>query len=127
MADFSLAWNRKRLTWSKRTEREHWLLECVLLERCMLEGRPQQRIVKRLAGILEDDLDSAAGRDKFWHDARYKLGKLLRLNQSDRWQIEVMMAARIPKPVPTSAPTVRPSAHPIRGPHQPLQRALRAR
>jgi hypothetical protein len=86
------------------------------------------RILKRLAGILEDELDNPANVDQFWFDARRKLGKLRRLNPRDIWQIELLIAARIPRPVPTAVtPTVRPSAHPIRGPHKPLQTALRAR
>jgi hypothetical protein len=82
-------------------------LECTLLERVLLEGRPQLRILRRLASILEDEIDSPANLDQFWHDARYKLGKLRRLSQSDRWQIEMLISARIAKPVP-----VRPSPQP---------------
>jgi hypothetical protein len=56
------------------------------------------------------------------------LGKLRRLSQSDIWQIEILIAARIPKPMPAACPlTVRPSANPIPGPHQPLRQALRVR
>jgi hypothetical protein len=38
-----------------------------------------------------------------------------------------MISARIAKPVPTYAPTVYRGANPIRGPHQPLRQAVRAR
>ena len=65
----------------------------------LLEGRPQLRIVARLAGILEDEIDSPASQDQFFHDAGRKLGKLRRLNQRDVWQIEIMINARIPKPM----------------------------
>jgi hypothetical protein len=59
---------------------------------------------------------------------RRRLGKRRQLTQSDIWQIEILIAARIAKPMPASVtPPVRPSAHPIRGPHQPLLTALRAR
>ena len=53
----------------------------------------------RLAAILEDETDSVHARDLFWHQARKKLGKLRRLGQSDIWQIEILISARIPKPV----------------------------
>lgn len=66
----------------------------------LLEGRPQLSIVARLSGVLEDEIDSPASRDQFWYDARRMLGKLRRLNQSDIWQIEILIGARIAKPVP---------------------------
>ena len=107
MPEFSLAWNRRRLAWYRRSESAPWQLECILCERVLLEGRPQLRIVGRLAGILEDEIDSVHARDLFWHQARKKLGKLRRLSQSDIWQIEILISERIPKPVP-----VRPQAKP---------------
>jgi hypothetical protein len=58
------------------------------------------RMVARLDGILEDEIDSVPARDAFWHQVRKKLGKLRRLSQSDIWQIEVMVSARIAKPQP---------------------------
>jgi hypothetical protein len=58
------------------------------------------RVVARLAGILEDEINNPASRDAFWHDARRKLGKLRRLSQRDIWQIEILIGARIAKPVP---------------------------
>jgi hypothetical protein len=58
------------------------------------------RIVARLAGILEDEIEDPASRDTFWHDARRKLGKLRRLSQRDIWAIESLIDARIPKPQP---------------------------
>ena len=93
MPEFSLAWNR-------RSESAPWQLECILCERVLLEGRPQLRIVGRLAGLLEDELDNPASRDQFWNDARRKLGKLRRLTQRDILAIETMLAKRIPKPEP---------------------------
>ena len=62
MPEFSLAWNRRRLTWNRRSEPAPWHLECILCERVLLEGRPQLRIVGRLAGLLEDELDNPASR-----------------------------------------------------------------
>jgi hypothetical protein len=93
----------------------------------LLEGRTQVRAVGRLAGILEDEIENPAHRDKFWHDARRKLGKLHRLNQRDIWQIELLLARKV-RPVSTHPPaTVRPSEHRIRGTHRPLrQKTLRA-
>src|SRR5262245_44619329 len=79
MPEFSLAWNRRRLTSSRRSEVAPWQLECVLCERVLLEGRLQLSIVARLSGILEDEIDSPASHDQFWYDARRKLGKLRRL------------------------------------------------
>jgi len=58
------------------------------------------RMVARLDGILEDEIDSVPARDAFWHQVRKKLGKLRRLSQSDIWQIEIMVSARIAKPQP---------------------------
>ena len=106
MPEFSLAWNRRRLAWYRRSESTPWQLECILCERVLLEGRPQLRIVV-LAGILDDQIDRVHARDLFWHQARKKLGNLRRLSQSDIWQIEILIGARIPKPVP-----VRPQAKP---------------
>ena len=54
-------------------------------KRAPIGGRHALRIVGRLAGILEDEIDIAASRDQFWHDARRKLGKLRRLSRSDIW------------------------------------------
>jgi hypothetical protein len=96
---YDLAWNRTRLTWSRRSEAAPWQLECILLERTLIEHRSALRIVARLAGILEDKVDNPASRDQFWHDARRKLGKLRRLSRSDIWQIEALISARIAKPV----------------------------
>jgi hypothetical protein len=127
MSSFSVCWNRRRLAWCRHSERAPWQLEAILCERVLLEGRPQLRIVARLAGILEDEIDNPASRNLFWHDARRKLGKFRRLTQRDVWAIEIMLAKRIPKAEPTQAPTVRPSAHPVRGPHQPLRQTLHAR
>jgi hypothetical protein len=51
------------------------LIEAILLERVLLDGRPRLEIVARLAAIDEDRTDEAAARDLFWRDARRKLGK----------------------------------------------------
>jgi hypothetical protein len=106
------------------------LIEAILLERVLLDGRPQLEIVARLAAIDEDRTDEAAARDLFWRDARRKLGKLRRLSPRDIWQVEIMLAMRIPKPMAPSKIgecSVRPSANPVTGPHQPLRQVLRAR
>jgi len=100
-----------------------------LCERTLIAGKPALRIIARLARILEDELDNPVSRDKFWCDARRKLGKLRRLNQRDIETIETLIAKKIPKPAATHEPTMRPSAYPIGGPHSPLpwQFRLRAR
>jgi hypothetical protein len=119
MSTYSVAWNRSWLVWSKRSELPPWAVESILLERTLIEGKPALRIIARLAKILEDELDNPASRDKFWHDARRKLGKLRRLDQRDIEAIETLIAERIPKSSPAYEPTVRPSANPVTGPHQP--------
>ena len=116
MPTYDLAWNRSRLT-----EAAPWQLEADLCERVLLEGHTQVRVVGRLAGILEDKIENPAHRDKFWHDARRKLGKLRRLSQRDIWQIELLLARTV-RPVSMHPPaTVRPSANSVTGPNQPLR------
>ena len=105
MSSFSICWNRRRLAWRRYSERAPWQLEAILCERVLLEGRPQLRIVARLAGILEEEIYTPASRDTFWHDARRKLGKLRRLNQRDLSDIEIMIGARIAKPVLVRPPS----------------------
>ena len=62
-----------------------------------------------------------AACEKFWTDARARLGRLYRLTDRDLDEIEALLAKKIPKPVPIAASSpLRPSAHPIRGPHQPV-------
>jgi hypothetical protein len=73
------------------------------LERVLLEGRPRLRMIGRLAGILEDEIDSAHARDGFWRSARRKLGKLRRLTPRDIWQIEILRAKHVAKPMPAQA------------------------
>lgn len=91
--------NRRALTaWGRREPR--WVLDCVLLQRVILERRSQLKIVGRLAGIAKDALDDPAARNQLWHDVRKKLGKLRRLSPRDIDAIEAMIAKRIPKPVP---------------------------
>jgi hypothetical protein len=120
--NFEICWNRRRfLEWRRDPENEPLLIEAILLERVLLDGRPQLEIVARLAAIDEDRTDEAATRDLFWRDARRKLGKL-RLSPRDIWQVEIMLAMRIPKPqsrMPPQPSTVRPGAKFVTGPHQP--------
>ena len=58
MSSFSVCWNRRRLAWRRHSERAPWQLEAILCERVLLGGRPQLRIVGRLAGILEEEIDT---------------------------------------------------------------------
>jgi len=122
ITSFDVCWNRAWLTWYRRSESAPFRLEAILCERTLIEGKPALRIIARLAGILEDELDNPVSRDKFWCDAGRKLGKLRRLNQRD---IETLIAKKIPKPAATYEPTVRPSANPVTGPHAPV--TIRAR
>jgi hypothetical protein len=80
MLSFSVCWNSRRLAWRRHSERTPWQLEAILCERMLFGDRPALRIVGRLAGIREDEIDIATSRDQFWHDARRKLGKLHRLS-----------------------------------------------
>ena len=128
MPNFEICWNRRRfLEWRRDPENAPLLIEAILLERVLLDGRPQLEIVARLAAIDEDRTDEAAARDLFWRDARRKLGKLRRLSPRDIWQVEIMLAMRVPRAAPAHPVTVAPSADPVTGPHQPIQRVLRAR
>ena len=127
ITSFDVCWNRAWLTWYRRSESAPFRWEAILCERTLSEGKPALRIIARLAGILEHELDSAHARDQFWRDAARKLGKLRRLDQRDIGQIEALLAKRIPRAEPTPAPTVRPSANAVTGPHQPLRQVFRAR
>jgi hypothetical protein len=51
---FDIVWNRTRLHWTKRAERTPWVVEAILLEGVLLAGKPQLRIVTRLARYVED-------------------------------------------------------------------------
>jgi hypothetical protein len=131
MPNFEICWNRRRfLEWRRDPENAPLLIEAILLERVLLDGRPQLEIVGRLAAIDEDRTDEAAARDLFWRDARRTLGKLRRLSPRDICQIEILLAQRIPKVGagnPAPPVSIRLSANPVNGPHQPIQRVLRAR
>jgi hypothetical protein len=108
------------------------MTEAILLERVLIEGRPQMRIVARIAAINEDRTEEIGEQDYFWHQARRRLGKMRRLEQRDIGEIETLLAKRIPKPIPTAV-TPPARSHPIRGPHSPIlqtelqERAHRAR
>src|ERR1700751_1231376 len=110
MSSLSVCWNRRRLAWRRHSERAPWQLEAILCERVLLEGRPQLRIVTRLAGILEDEINSRPSCDQFWHDARCKLGKLRRLSQRDVWAVELLIAKRIKPPQPVLPRSPQPAA-----------------
>jgi hypothetical protein len=58
-----------------------------LCEHVLLEGKPTLRIVCRIARVFEDRIDEASERDRFWHAARHRLGRLRRRSR-DVWQIE---------------------------------------
>jgi hypothetical protein len=100
MSSFSICWNRVRLEWHKHTERAPWAQEAILWERVLLEGKPTLRIVCRIARVFEEQIDDASERDRFWHAARHRLGRLRRLSPCDVWQIEGEIAKRVPKPQP---------------------------
>jgi hypothetical protein len=119
---FDIAWPRK--FFQRRRHEGIWLIDAVLLERKLgVDGKPTMQIVAKLASINEDRTDALDARERFWHDASSRLGRMTRLTDRDLDEIEALIAARIPKPSGPFGPpekTVRPSAHPIRGPHQPV-------
>ena len=100
MPGFEIAWNRRRLAWHRPKERASWVQDAILLERVPLEGRPQLKIVCRLASVIEDRLNDPTERNRFWSVACARLGKLHRLSSRDRDKIVRMIADRIPVPVP---------------------------
>jgi hypothetical protein len=101
MPGFEIAWNRRRLARRRHGERAPLVQVAILLERALLEGRPQLKIVCRVASVIEDRLNDFAKRDAFG-PSRARLGKLHRLSLSDRDEIEGMIAGRIPVPVAAS-------------------------
>ena len=96
MPGFEIAWNRRRLARRQHGERAPLVQDAILLERVLLEGRPQLKIVFRVASVIEDRLNDPAERERFWSVARARLGKLHRLSSRDRDEIEGMIAGRIP-------------------------------
>jgi hypothetical protein len=100
---FDIAWPR-RYHEKRRQEYSCWLTEAVLLERRLLDGRPQMQLVCRLAAIDEDRIGDVEAQEKFWHDARARLGRLCRLTDRDLDGIEALLARRIVKPVPVPVP-----------------------
>ncbi len=102
-ARFDICWDRRCSNgWHRSSPR--WFVDAILTERVLLEGRPQLKIVGRLSMILEDRLADVAERDRFWHDARARLGRLRRLQRRDVDQIEALLAKKVPRPVPVQSP-----------------------
>jgi hypothetical protein len=128
MPGFEIIWSRRRLEWRHRPDDAPWMIDIVLLERVLLAGRPQQRIVCRLGSISESFIDDAAAQGQFWQAVRRRLGRMRRLSLADIADLERQVAARVPRPAASSIPTVQPGANPVRGPHQPLRQVgLRSR
>jgi hypothetical protein len=61
------------IAWYKRSERDPWEVEAILCGRVLVEGRPQMRIVGRLARYIEDRQDQPAEREQFWSAAQRRL------------------------------------------------------
>jgi hypothetical protein len=102
MPTFDIAWNRRHLEWRRRPEAAPWMIECVLLERVLIAGKSQLRIVCRIAAIDEERTEDPATADRFWHDARARLGRLHRLSPRDVDVIEAALAVKVPKQSPVS-------------------------
>jgi hypothetical protein len=98
---FEVAWPRRYLE-RRRQEHSCWLTEAVLLEHKLVAGQPLLQLVCKLACIDEDQIGEIACREKFWADARARLGRLSRLNHHDLDEIEALLARRVAKPVPVS-------------------------
>jgi hypothetical protein len=96
---FDIAWPRRYL---ERRNHPIWLIEAILLERKLIVDQPLLQLVCRLACIDEDRISEVDCREKFWADARARLGRLSRLDHHDRDEIEALLARRIKKPVPVS-------------------------
>jgi len=101
MSKFDIAWPRKHVEWRRR---ETWRLEAVLLERRIVDGKPSMQIICTLASINEDEAHADGAieaREKFWHDASARLGRLFRLSDRDIDEIEACLAQRIgARPLP---------------------------
>jgi hypothetical protein len=93
MSSFSVCWNRVRLEWRNHPERAPWAQEAVLCERVLLEGKPTLKIVCRIARVIEDRIGETSERDRFWHSARARLGRLHRLSPRDRLQVSSSVLA----------------------------------
>ena len=108
---YSIAWNRRRQESRKNPDRDRRSLECTLLERALVEGRPAFKFVRRLASIPEDETESVAETERFWSACAFRLGKLRRLTERDRWHIESLIAQKIPKPRPYERREARRAHH----------------
>ena len=61
MPIFEIAWPRKHVEWRVRP-REHWFVEAVLLERKLVNGRPQMRWA--VGWLLSHWMGATAARDR---------------------------------------------------------------
>jgi hypothetical protein len=105
MTKFDIAWPRRYF--QRHRHEETWLLEAVLCERRLLDGRPQMQTICRLPSIPEEHANPdgvVEVRDAFWHNARTRLGRLYRLTDRDLDEIEALLAQRVPKPQPVPSP-----------------------
>ncbi|MGY8668535.1 hypothetical protein Q3C01_40060 [Bradyrhizobium sp. UFLA05-109] len=99
MPGFEIAWNRRRLASRYLKEPAPWVQDAILLERVLLDGQAQLKIVCRIASVVEDRLNDPTERDHFWRVARARLGKVHRLTGRDRADIERLLATNVPRPV----------------------------
>ena len=96
MKRFDIAWHRRCV---QRRYRQDWLIEAILLERKLLDGKPHMSIVARLACIIEDRTGDLDAQEKFWHDAAARLGRLSRLSDRDLDEIESVLMKRVERPL----------------------------
>jgi hypothetical protein len=72
---FEVAFPRRRQESRRDPNLDRWTIECLLLERVLVEGRPCFKTVKKLAIIAEDEVCALAAVERFWSAAMLKLGK----------------------------------------------------
>jgi hypothetical protein len=68
-----IRWNRKLLAQSNPLEPMRYLLSAVLVESHRENGKPRQRVLKYLASIQEDHLESREHRARFWETVEEQL------------------------------------------------------
>jgi hypothetical protein len=100
MSNYKIEWDRTRLQWTKRADLAPWSWQATLTQETWLGGQRRTRVICAVARIIEERVDDPAEREHFWTAARRKLGRLTRLDDRDRWQIEAELKRKVPLPMP---------------------------
>jgi len=119
MPHYEIAWHAAA---RGRAREVRFVLQASLLQRTLVGRRPAYKTAANLAWIAENETTNPAARERFWSSCRERLGRMTRLDDRALDSIESQLALKVPKPemIPTARPSPLPSAHPVRGPHQPL-------